>query len=130
MFQDFFARLCSTEFLHDPRHADHPTAFSRCRKLPLPTLVAIMLTGMRMSIQAELDISREVSEQAFAQAHAKLSPTAIAGLNHCLIARAHPDRSVLRCCHRTTCCCSTVATCSGSHFKPTMFAFDADSSSN
>ena len=107
LFQDFAARLCSTEFLHDARHADHPTAFSRCRKLPLPTLVAIMLTGMRMSIQAELDtffahlrqqaqLVREVSEQAFAQARAKLSPTAIVGLNDWLIARAETDRFVPR----------------------------------
>jgi hypothetical protein len=50
LFQDFAARLCSTEFLHDARHPDYPSAFSRCRKLPLATLVAIMLTGMRMSI--------------------------------------------------------------------------------
>jgi Transposase DDE domain len=107
LFQDFAARLCSTEFLHDARHADHPTAFSRCRKLPLPTLVAIMLTGMRMSIQAELDtffahlrqqaqLVREVSEQAFAQARAKLSPSAIPGLNDWLIARAETDRFVPR----------------------------------
>src|SRR5471032_195932 len=96
LFQDFADRLCSTEFLQDARHADHPTAFSRCRKLPLPTLVAIMLTGMRMSMQAELDtffahllqqaqLVREVSEQAFAQARAKLSPSAIPGLNDWLI---------------------------------------------
>ena len=86
LFQDFAARLCSTEFLHDARHSDHPTAFSRCRKLPLATLVAIMLTGMRMSIQAELDtffahlrqqaqLVHEVFEQAFSQARAELSLT-------------------------------------------------------
>ena len=102
LFQDFAARLCSTEFLYDARHADHPTAFSRCRKLPLPTLVAIMLTGMRMSIQAELDtffahlrqqaqLVHEVSEQAFAQARAKLSLSAIPGLNDWLLARADKD---------------------------------------
>ena len=107
LFQDFAARLCSTEFLHDARHSDHPTAFSRCRKLPLPTLVAIMLTGMRMSIQAELDtffahlrqqaqLVHEVSEQAFSQARAKLSLTAIPRLNDWLIARAEQDRFVPR----------------------------------
>jgi hypothetical protein len=107
LFQDFAARLCSPEFLHDARHADHPTAFSRCRKLPLATLVAIMLTGMRMSIQAELDtffahlrqqaqLVHEVSEQAFAQARAKLSLTAIPHLNDWLIARAEKDRFVPR----------------------------------
>ena len=105
LFQDFAARLCSTEFLLDARHADHPTAFSRRRKLPLATLVAIMLTGMRMSIQAELDtffahlrqqaqLVHEVSEQAFAQARAKLSLNAIPGLNDWLVARAETDRFV------------------------------------
>jgi hypothetical protein len=107
LFQDFAARLCSTEFLRDARHSDHPTAFSRCRKLPLPTLVAIMLTGMRMSIQAELDtffahlrqqahLVHEVSEQAFSQARAKLSLTAIPRLNDWLIARAEQDGFVPR----------------------------------
>jgi hypothetical protein len=107
LFQDFAARLCSKEFLLDARHSDHPTAFSRCRKLPLPTLVAIMLTGMRMSIQAELDtffahlrqqaqLIHEVSEQAFSQARAKLSLTAIPRLNDWLIARAERDRFVPR----------------------------------
>ena len=107
LFQDFAARLCSTEFLRDARHPDHPTAFSRCRKLPLATLVAIMLTGMRMSVQAELDtffahlrlqapLVHEVSEQAFAQARAKLSLVAIPGLNDWLIAHAEQDGFVPR----------------------------------
>ena len=107
LFQDFAARLCSTEFLHEARHIGYPTAFSRCRKLPLPTLIAIMLTGMRMSVQAELDtffahlrqqaqLVHEVSEQAFAQARAKLSLTAIPGLNNWLIARAEKDGFVTR----------------------------------
>jgi len=107
LFQDFAARLCSTEFLRDARHPDHPTALSRCRKLPLATLVAIMLTGMRMSVQAEMDtffahlrlqaqLVHEVSEQAFAQARAKLSLVAIPGLNDWLIARAELDGFVPR----------------------------------
>jgi len=107
LFQDFAARLCSTEFLHEARHPDHPTAFSRRRKLPLATLVAIMLTGMRMNVQAELDtffahlrqqaqLLHEVSEQAFAQARAKLSLVAIPGLNDWLIARAEQDGFVPR----------------------------------
>ena len=102
LFQDFSLRLCSTEFLQDARHPDHPTAFSRCRKLPLATLVAVMLTGMRMSVQAELDtffahlcqqaqLVHDVSEQAFAQARAKLSLIAIPRLNDWLIARAEQD---------------------------------------
>ena len=107
LFQDFAARLSSPQFLQDARHCDHPSAFSRSRKLPLPTLVAIMLTGMRMSIQAELDtffahlrqqaqLVHAVSEQAFCQARAKLSLTAIPKLNDWLIARAELDRFVPR----------------------------------
>ena len=96
---DLATRLQSTEFLQTARHPEHPAAFSRQRKLPLPALVALMLTGMRMSIQAELDVFfghlqgssqllRTVSEQAFAQARAKLSLTAIPLLNDWLVARA------------------------------------------
>ena len=107
LFQDFATRLCSTEFLREARHADHPMAFSRSRKLPLATLVAIMLTGMRMSVQAELDtffahlrqqaqLVHAVSEQAFAQARAKLSLSAIPGLNDWLMARAEADGFVPR----------------------------------
>lgn len=79
LFMDLAVRLQSTEILQPARHAEYPAAFSRQRKSPLPPLVALMLTGMRMSIQAELDVFfghlkgksqllRTVSEQAFAQA--------------------------------------------------------------
>ncbi|MGF6969340.1 hypothetical protein OKW43_006435 [Paraburkholderia sp. WC7.3g] len=34
---------------------EHPMAFQRRRKLPLPALIALMLTGMRKSVQTELD---------------------------------------------------------------------------
>ena len=99
LFGDLGARLRSSEFLLDAVHPDHPTAFTRQRKLPLPTLVALMLSGMRKSIQSELDeffahlsnqaqLVREVSEQGFAQARAKLSLTAIPLLNDWLIERA------------------------------------------
>ena len=66
-----------------------------------------MLTGMRMSVQAELDtffahlrqqaqLVHEVSEQAFAQARATLSPSTIPRLNDWLMARAEHDRFVPR----------------------------------
>jgi hypothetical protein len=62
-------------------------------------LVAIMLTGMRVSTQTERDaffahlhlqaqLVHEVSEQASSQARAKLSLTAVPRLNDWLIARA------------------------------------------
>lgn len=99
LYVDLAARLRSAEFLLDAAHPDHPTAFTRQRKLPLPTLVALMLSGMRKSIQGELDeffahlsqraqLVREVSEQAFAQARSKLSFTAIPLLNDWVIERA------------------------------------------
>lgn len=49
------ARLCSQEFLQQARHPDFPMALSRNRKLLLVTLVAVIMIGMRMNIQAELD---------------------------------------------------------------------------
>ena len=92
-------------FLHSPqfvdlaRHADAGNAFARGRKLPLSALVAVMLGGMRKSVQTELDeffahleeraqLVRHVSEQAFAKARAKLSTTAIPALNDWLAAPA------------------------------------------
>lgn len=99
LFGDLAARLRSAEFLLHAAHPDHPGAFTRQRKLPLPALVALLLSGMRKSIQSELDeffahlsnqaqLARKVSEQAFAQARAKLSLTAIPLLNDWLIERA------------------------------------------
>jgi hypothetical protein len=99
LFSEISAHLTSPEFLKSARHTEHPTAFTRKRKLPLPSLVALLLCGMRMSIQAELDqffahlrqqaqLVRHFSEQAFAQARAKLSVAAIPQLNYWLIERA------------------------------------------
>jgi len=99
LFGDLVARLRSAEFLLQAAHPDHPGAFTRQRKLPLPALVMLMLSGMRKSVQSELDeffahlnhqaqLVRKVSEQAFAQARAKLSLTAIPQLNDWLIERA------------------------------------------
>jgi len=107
LFTDLSVRLQSTEFLQSARHPEHPTAFTRRRKLPLPSLVALMLSGMRMSVQAELDtffahlagpaqLLRTVSEQAFAQARAKLSLTAIPALNDWLVASAEQHGFVPR----------------------------------
>lgn len=55
LFGDLTERLRFAEFLLDAVHHDHPTAFTRQRKLPLPTLVALLLSGIRKSIQGELD---------------------------------------------------------------------------
>ena len=99
LFADIAAHLQSAEFRLSAIHHDHPTAFTRQRKLPLPAVVALLLSGMRKSVQAELDeffahlrqqaqLVRHVSEQAFAQARAKLSNAAIPRLNDWVIQRA------------------------------------------
>ena len=99
LFSDLSAHLQSPEFLATAPHPLHPTAFTRQRKLPLPALVALLLTGMRKSVQAELDeffahlrqqaqLVHQVSAQAFAQARAKLSLTAIPLLNDWVVRRA------------------------------------------
>jgi hypothetical protein len=97
-----------SQFMHSPQfrelacHADAGNAFVRRRKLPLPALVAVMLSGMRKSVQTELDeffahlkeqaqLVHHVSEQAFAKARAKLSTTAIPALNDWLVERADAD---------------------------------------
>lgn len=98
-FADLAVHLQSSEFRQLAVHPAHPTAFTRQRKLPLPALVALLLSGMRKSVQAELDeffahlrqqaqLLRHVSEQAFAQARSKLSIAAIPGLNDWVIERA------------------------------------------
>jgi Transposase DDE domain len=99
IFADLSLHLQSAEFCQSAIHPDHPTAFTRQRKLPLQSLVSLLLSGMRKSVQAELDeffahlrqqaqLLRYVSEQAFAQARSKLSITAIPRLNDWVIERA------------------------------------------
>ena len=99
LFSAFSAFLHSPQFRDLACHVESPNAFRRRRKLPLPALVAVMLTGMRKSVQTELDeffahlkqqaqLVHHVSEQAFAKARAKLSATAIPDLNDWLIEQA------------------------------------------
>lgn len=99
LLSDFSDHLQSDQFRLTARHPDHPTAFQRRRKLPLPSLVALMLTGMRKSVQTELDeffghlqqqaqLTHQVSAQAFTQARSKLATTAMPELNDWLIAQA------------------------------------------
>lgn len=98
LFAAFSTYLHSPEFLILARDKGAGTAFSRRRKLPLPTLVAVMLSGMRKSVQTELDeffahleqqaqFVRHVSEQAFAKARANLADTAFSTLNDWLLQR-------------------------------------------
>ncbi|MEO7493417.1 MAG: IS4 family transposase [Massilia sp.] len=99
LYAAFAEHLQSPQFHAQARHADHPNAFCRERKLPLPSLLAVMLGGMRKSVRAELgeffghieqqaQLVQHVSERAFSRARAKLAATAIPGLNDWLVARA------------------------------------------
>ena len=99
LLSEFSTYIKSSQFLELARHPEHARAFTRERKLPLPALVAVMLSGMRKSIQAELDeffahldqqaqLVRDVSDRAFRRARAKLSATALPALNDWLVAQA------------------------------------------
>jgi hypothetical protein len=55
LFANLAHDLHSEEFRHMARHPAHPSAFTRQRKLPLLSLIAVMLSGMCKSVQAELD---------------------------------------------------------------------------
>ncbi|MGE8454817.1 MAG: hypothetical protein ACN6OP_30250, partial [Pseudomonadales bacterium] len=100
LLPNVFAAL--SQYLHTKvfqdhaRHPECPAAFTRHRKLTLPTLIAFMLGNLRMGMQAELDqffaalacqntLRRCVSEQAFAQARSKLSGDIFAHLNDWLL---------------------------------------------
>lgn len=96
LFADFNQYLHSDSFLNIARNPDSPSAFVRKSKLPLPTLISIMLCGMRSSIQAELDqffgylhqqgtVHQQVSERAFRKARAHVSGTVFQHLNHWLL---------------------------------------------
>jgi hypothetical protein len=99
LLAEFSTFIKSSQFLELARHPEHARAFTRQRKLPLPSLVAVMLSGMRKSIQAELDeffahldqqaqLVRHVSERAFSRARAKLSAAALPALNDWLLQQA------------------------------------------
>jgi hypothetical protein len=99
LFSDLSTYLRSPEFRETARHPLHPNAFSRKRKLPLPTLVTLLLTGMKKSVQAELDeffahlnqqaqLVHHVTAQAFSLARDKLSVGTIPLLNDWVVRRA------------------------------------------
>ena len=123
--------IASPEFAKRARHPDHPNAFTRTRSLPLPALVAALLTMRGSSQQSMLDgffgavcgtsgFVRGVSDRAFAQARSRLHLPALEWLNAQFVARVDSqgliprwhglrvvagDASVLmpalRACHRT-----------------------------
>lgn len=89
----------SDDFLQRARHPEHPTAFTRTRKLPLPALVAALLSMRGQSQQVSLDsffaslcdtglLHRGVSDRAFAKARSQLHMPALQWLNEGLVRRA------------------------------------------
>ena len=96
---DLSTTLASDAFAQRARHPDFPTAFTRRRSLPLPALVAALLSAKASSQQIMLDafygalggeasLRRGVSDRAFAKARSHLHAPALAGLNDALVARA------------------------------------------
>jgi len=92
-------RVASDEFAQIARHPDHPEAFTRNRKLPLPALIAALLSMRNQSQQAMLDgffaskadtasPRREVSDRAFAKARDRLHLPALTSLNDLVVRRA------------------------------------------
>jgi hypothetical protein len=128
---DFSDRIASAEFAQLARHPDSPNAFTRCRQLPLPALVASLLTIRGQSQQVMLDgffgavctdpgLHRGISDRGFARARRRLHAPALTALNDFVVQRADAagvvqrwrglrlvaaDASVLmpavRACHRT-----------------------------
>jgi len=122
--------IASDEFAQRARHPDFPNAFTRCRRLPLPALIAALLTMRSSSQQVMLDTFfsslcdgepvRGVSDRAFAKARNQLHMPALQWLNDRVLEHAQAggfvprwrglrlvaaDASVLmpalRACHRT-----------------------------
>jgi hypothetical protein len=81
------------------RHPEHPNAFTRCRKLALPALIASLLSMRGQAQQVTLDSffgslcnsplpCRGVSDRAFAKARSQLHLPALTALNERLVQRA------------------------------------------
>ena len=92
-------RIASDEFAQLARHPAHPEAFTRSRKLPLPALIAALLSMRNQSQQAMLDgffasvvdtavPRRTVSDRAFAKARDHLHLPALVSLNDLVVRRA------------------------------------------
>jgi hypothetical protein len=89
----------SPDFAQAARHPDSPQAFTRSRKLPLPGLIAALLSQRGQSQQVTLDSFfaslcdsalplRGISDRAFAKARDQLYMPALTGLNDLLVRRA------------------------------------------
>ena len=103
--------IASDAFAERARHPDFPHAFTRGRKLPLPALIAALLSMRSGSQQAMLDtffsnlcaatgggagLNRSVSDRAFAKARSHLHMPALNWLNDWVLERADAAAMVPR----------------------------------
>jgi DDE family transposase len=106
---EFSERIASEEFAQIARHPDFPKAFTRNSKLPLPALIAALLSMRNQSQQAMLDgffasvhdtatPVRVVTDRAFATARNHLHLPALTSLNDLVVRRADEAGLVARWC--------------------------------
>ena len=104
---EFSDRIASDEFAKLARHPDSPNAFTRCRKLPLPALIASLLSLRGQSQQVMLDsffgaicsadgLHRAISDRGFARARNCLHAPALTALNDFVVQRAEAAGIVQR----------------------------------
>jgi Transposase DDE domain len=104
---EFADRIASDEFAQLARHPDSPSAFTRCRKLPLPALIATLLSMRGQSQQVMLDsffgsvcdvqgLHRGISDRGFARARSVLHAPALTALNDFVVQRAEAAGMVQR----------------------------------
>lgn len=109
MLTEFSEHIRSPEFAQLARHPDFPKAFSRRSKLPLPSLIAALLSMRNQSQQSMLDgffasvrdtctPVRGVSDRAFASARNHLHLPALTSLNDLVVRRADEAGLVGRWC--------------------------------
>lgn len=96
---DFSDRIASDEFAQLARHPDSPNAFTRSRKLPLPALIALLLSMRGQSQQVMLDsffgsvcgtgdFHRGITDRGFSRARNCLHAPALSALNDFVVQRA------------------------------------------
>jgi hypothetical protein len=81
LLADLAAHMQTDQFRLLACDPEHPTAFQHRRKLPLPALIALMLTGMRKSVQTE---PPSVSACALAASSGPRCPTNWCSNSSCL----------------------------------------------
>ena len=107
MLLDLSETIASDHFAQLARHPDFPNAFTRTRQLPLPALVAVLLSMRSGSQQVTLDaffasllgepgLVRGLSDRAFAKARSRLHMPALAWLNDWVLGRAEQASVVAR----------------------------------